>query len=226
MNHKLTKGFRAHLLESIVINSERRFFYSSTTGGKSAFLSFVLICWGKFLLPVATYFDRRSLVFNSMGIGIIADDFISMDKIRPVESVPEYNNVLKCKTLLDLFVITYKTRILVRKYLRNYDFIASHHSISECIDRISEIEKSNKVHISLVKHILESAAFAAKNAVIYSQNEDLKVKKLASCFIRVQMLGTILSPFIDRAASKLHRHGVGVLVNDIPDIPYKEVNWN
>ena len=74
----------------------------------------------------------------------------------------------------------------------------------------------------MLKHILESAAFAAKNAASYTKVENKRLKRLASLFIRTQLLGTILSPRIDRAANKIHRLGFGIVVNDIPKIPFEE----
>jgi hypothetical protein len=44
---------------------------------------------------------------------------------------------------------------------------------------------------------------------------------MVALFINSQMLGTILSSFVDRSATKIHRLGVGIVVNDVPGIPYK-----
>jgi hypothetical protein len=216
-----SKGFRSHFKEASYINRRRKEMYLSLTAGQSCNVSNILIFYEKLLYPVAWYFDRRAIPFNRKGVGIIADDFVSLGSLPPVNRKPLYNNKLSFKLIGYLAKEMFRLRCSVRKSLKNYNFHLAHTLLCESIAQISQLEESNKVHITMLRHIIESAAFAAKNAVHYSKDDDIKLKKLVSLFIRTQLLGTILSPMLDRSASKIHKLGVGIVYNDLPQIPYK-----
>jgi hypothetical protein len=214
-------GFRAHFHEASIINRERKRQYSMLTLGKSNSTSSVLIFWEKLLYPVAWYFDMRAEPFNQQGIGIITNDFVSLHNLPSVDTKPTYRNILSFRIIAKLFPVMFKLRWAVRRHLAKRDFVTVYSKLCEAIDYISDIEKNNQVHIAMLKHILESAAFATKNAIYYTKSGNPQVAALAALFINSQMLGTILSPFVDRSATKIHRLGVGMVVNDVPGIPYK-----
>jgi len=221
MDKPLQKGFRSHFIEATEINTITKRYYAERTEGKSLTVSRILIYSEKLLYPVAWYFDWRAKKYNSKGIGVIANDFVSLQNIQPVDAKPLYTNRLTIKDIRELFVLMFSLRRRVRVLLRDYNFIAVNQVVTEYIQLLSYKEKTDSVHITMLKHILESVAFAAKNAIEYSKVGDRGVMRLASCFIKTQMLGTIMSPLIDRTANKIHVLGVGIIVNDIPPIPYR-----
>ncbi len=222
MNSSLPKGFRLHFEEAKVLNIHRRVVYAQITNGESRFVSNILIFSERILYPVAWYFDRRAKDFNSRGIGIIVNDFMPLNNnIPPVHRKPMYAKVLKSKDIKHLFYKMFLLRWNVRRELRQFNFSAAHVILVNAVDEISRYERDNNTHIAMLKHIVESAAFACKNAVLYAGSGDKKVMRLARCFINTQMLGTILSPLIDRSANRIHVLGVGIVVNDIPEIPFR-----
>lgn len=221
MNGIPGKGFRAHFVEATHLNLQRKHIYSQLTGGKSKRVSNILIFAEKLLFPVAWYFDMRAKRFNQQGISIIVDDFMALDNLPSPNRSPIYKNVLPCRDIRFLFATMFRLRWKVRRLLHRYNFAGVHMLVIEHIDLIANLEEERGVHIAILKHILESVAFAAKNAVGYTSMANRGAMRLASCFIKTQMLGTIMSPLIDRSANKIHKLGIGILYNDIPDIPYK-----
>ena len=152
---------------------------------------------------------------------IIANDFVSLKNALPESEEPKYINIISHSLVRHLFRKMFTLRRRIRKLLKKKDFVNIHRLICTEIDYIIELETKNLIHIAMLKHILESVGFAAKNSIEYTKHDDNRVKKLAVCFIKTQMLGTILTPLIDRSANKIHKLGVGIIVNDVPSIPYK-----
>lgn len=222
MNSNLPKGFRLHFEEAKVLNKHRMVVYSQMTNGESRFVSNILIFSERILYPVAWYFDWRAKGFNSRGIGIIVNDFMPLnDNIPPTSRNPIYSNVLRYSDIKHLFRKMFLLRCKIRRELRHFNFCAAHATLVNAVDEIAQYENENSTHIAMLKHIIESSAFACKNAKGYAELGDKKVLRLARCFINTQMLGTILSPLIDRSANRIHALGVGILVNDIPEIPFQ-----
>jgi hypothetical protein len=217
-------GFCAHFREARAINKERKNFYAQMTNGKSRYVSNLLIFWERILFPVASYFDWRAVKFVSTGI--ITNDFVSLSSLKGPETPPRFQNILSFNQIWILTGQMYRLRKVCYKHLAKYQFEEVHQELCKNIETLSQHEKSFEAHIALLKHICESAAFAAKNAVEYTKTNDVKVKRLASLFIKAQLLGTILSPLVDRSASKLHKYGVGIVVNDLPDIPYQRLVYD
>src|SRR5271168_4453715 len=73
--------FRHHLQDAIVINEARRPLYSALTDGKSENISDRLIFFESVGLLPAANFDMRAASFQSVGIPILCDEFVSMDKV-------------------------------------------------------------------------------------------------------------------------------------------------
>jgi hypothetical protein len=225
MKKNIPKGFRLHFLEATEINKIRKIYYSEKTNGKSKWVSNIMIYFEKFLYPVACYFDKKAKKFNQKAIPIIIEDFVSLENILPIDCPPKYQNISNLKEIKKLAKLLFKLRKSVRKSARKYDFTTICRLISKVIEEIIETEKRINVHFAMIKHILESAGYASQNAIIYTENADIEVKKLATSFINIQMQGTILSPLIDREANKIHKLGYGIIVNDIPPIPFEFEKW-
>jgi len=216
----IPKGFRLHFIEATEINKIRKIYYAEKTNGKSLRVSNIMIYFEKFLYPIAWYFDKKAEKFNKQGIPIIVDDFVSLRNISLVDTAPKYQNICNLSEIKILAKNLFILRKSVRKSVRKFDFITVCKLTAKTIEQIIETEKRLSVHLSMIKHILESVGYASQNAVKYTENSDIKVKKLAAQFINIQMQGTILSPLIDREANKIHSLGFGIIVNDIPDIPF------
>ena len=89
---------------------------------------------------------------------------------------------------------------------------------------IENFEKETGSNFCMTKHITKSLGFAASHAVAYSKNTQGESNSLMQDFIDMQASG--LSDFtleLDRDAQILHQLGVGIICNDVPYIPFKEV---
>lgn len=225
MENQLSGGFCKHFEEASEINKKRRIYYSEKTKGKSKCVSNIMTGFEKFLYPVAYYFDKRAVKYNNQGIPIIKNDFISLKNIKPENTEPEYFEIITNKELKKLAKTLFKLRRNLRRLLKNFDFERVCKEIAKTIIMISKTEKKCNSHLAVIKHILESVGFASQNALDYTSNDDVKLKKFAAFFIKTQMLGTILSPLIDRKANKIHKLKVGIIVNDIPAIPFDLQKW-
>jgi len=221
MLNKTPKLFRHHFEEATEVNKIRKNFYSRRTSGKSEKVSNLMIYFEKCLYPVALYIDFKAYKFNKKGIPIVKNDFVSLKNISPVYISSQYTKVLSFKQYLYLFKKFYFLRKNLRKYLKSFDLFNVCKLIADSILVIDDFEKKQNIHLSLLKHILESVGFAAQNTIKYSETNDLKLKKFAVQFIKIQMLGTILSPLIDREANKIQALGYGIITNDIPKIPFE-----
>jgi len=212
--------FQNHFKEAIIVNKERKKFYSNQTKGKSKKLSNILLFFSYFLLPITIFIDKKALKFNKLGIPIIENDFVSLENIKPKTSPPLYQSELKLSDLKIFLKSLKKFKNQINYEIKKNNFIEICRLISKIILNINEFENEKKIHLALYKHIYESIGFAAHNAIEYSKFNNNDALKLSKKLIKIQLLGLILSPYIDKIANKLHQTGCGILVNDIPDIPF------
>lgn len=222
----LEKGFREHFKEAAEINKIRKIYYSQRTAGKSNFVSFLMIFFERILYPVAWYIDIRAKKFNKKGCLIVVNDFVSLENITAPDVEPIFCNRIQFSDLKKLFKkLFYLRKKIYFRLRRKYDFKAVCTLVAFQIVEIENIEKEKEINFAMIKHILDSIGFASENAIEYTKTGDIKTKKFASHFIKIQTLGTILSPVIDFYASKIHNLGCGIVINDIPKIPFNIDNY-
>ena len=68
-------------------------------------------------------------------------------------------------------------------------------------------------------HLLESLGFAALHAVQYIE-QDAQVESLCRRLVAIQVLLLTGGIFYDRLAQPCHAQGAGILLNDVPVIPF------
>lgn len=216
------KGLYTHLKHAIVISLERKPIYAEKTYGQSVLLSNRLIRSEKLLLPVAKYFDWKGKLFNQKGIGIVADDFVSMEQIKPVETVPKYQDIASAESFLTM-------QTLLRDYGRQSSELVKQSEFSKLCDatasimkQVDDTEKQAGAHFAMIKHLLESIGYGAMNAVEYADLSKGATNKLARRLLQLQLLGLTEGLKIDQAAQRIHQMGVGIIVNDVPSIPFLE----
>ena len=94
--------FSTHIREAINKNIDRKSLYSKMTGGKSKFLSNLLITSEKATFVLAKVYDRRAREFQRSGIPILCLDYVDMD-LTPFKRINPcgYENlqVTQCKEL-------------------------------------------------------------------------------------------------------------------------------
>jgi hypothetical protein len=71
------------------------------------------------------------------------------------------------------------------------------------------------------RHIVESIGLGAVNALHYDRQSQGGTLKLSRDLVRLQALSLFSTTFYDRMAQRHQARGVGILVNDVPPIPFR-----
>ena len=213
--------FNIHLKEAIALNLSRRAYYTKIAGQRARLLSHLLVASERLCLSIANYFDTRAQPFITKGIPVVKKDFVSMDLVESVDAPPKFKQCANPRSFSLLSEDLKLCQKKAKKGLLEKDFIA----VAECIHLtllgIEELEKSEASHFAMVKHVLESAGLAAFNAFAYSKR-DHKVEKLCCSLVSIQVNLVGNSLFFDKLAQKCHERGAGIIVNDVPAIPFVE----
>lgn len=69
-------------------------------------------------------------------------------------------------------------------------------------------------------HMLDSVGYTSLHAAKYQAASHGKTDNLARQFLTIQILPLQECLPTDEKAQKIHKPGAGVIVNDVPDIPY------
>ncbi|EKD68561.1 MAG: hypothetical protein ACD_47C00550G0003, partial [uncultured bacterium] len=213
--------FVTHLMDAIRINRARREYYASKTGGVSNAVSRRLILLERASLPFAWAIDRMAAKFNNHAIPVIAGDFVSMSVINDMKTPPAFKNKAKAASVEKVRAVLGRLNKSIKKALKTADFSAVCADSHRALLAVEEIENAERSHFALSKHIVESIGFAALHAQTYAKLSDGETAGLSKLFIRVQALALPLCAGTDAEAQKSHELGAGVLVNDVPLIPFK-----
>ena len=76
----------------------------------------------------------------------------------------------------------------------------------------------------MTRHVAESVGLAALNGSHYAAASGGATTRLSERLIRSQLTAFASSLWMDRQAQMQHARGVGILVNDLPHIPF-EAQW-
>lgn len=213
-------GFAVHLREAIASNRERRAYYAGMTKGASRPLSDSLIRLETLTLPFAMHFDARARAFNRQGIPIVEGDLVSMAGVRPADTPPSHRSVASKADLrrLEGWLETYRADVSQAVERRDFERVGS--LTVELLGRVEGLETSADAHFAMTRHVAESVGYAALHALDYRASSGGNTDDLAARFIRLQAFGLTGTVSIDRKAQDLHRRGIGIIVNDVPHIPF------
>ncbi len=220
-DHSGKGAFISHISDAIAVNRARRNYYSKITNGDSASVSGKLIAMERATLPIAWMIDRMAHKFNKAGINIIADDFVPMSLIPAQEDPPAFTGTASPEVVNELRANIASFKQVVKTSLKSDDFSSIGAAAYRSLVKIEGLETSGRCHFAMSKHIVESIGFFVLHAVRYAEASNGKTKRLSKLFIRVQVLALPFCHNIDADAQKCHKLGAGVLVNDLPAIPFK-----
>ncbi len=214
-----TGCFREHLKEAIEMNRERQFLYAELTQGESRKISNRLI-WGERLgLISAFFYDWRASEYQKKGIGVLCDEFVSMDQTPsfrsympltalPPEWLPEIDIEKMEKTL--------------QKGIHSQDF-----------EKIKKLSKNFLKDLSslpdyycMLRHILSSIARSAAIAHIHIE-KSLHLgldtpQTLLLDFLELQVENLENAYDLDRLAFSIQIKGIPILCQDVPEISWLE----
>lgn len=213
-------GLAEHLHDAIASNRERRDYYAGRSNGASRALSDQLIRLERLTLPFAMYFDAQARRFNRQGIPIVERDLVPMSGVRPADTPPSHRNVASKADLqrLDGWLDTY--REATSAALEGRDFQRIGQLTAGLLSQLEGLETTADAHFAMTRHMVESVGYAALHALDYRVASSGETDDLAARFIKLQAFGLTGTVAIDRKAQDLHRRGIGILVNDVPDIPF------
>lgn len=207
-------GFASHIKEAIEINRKRKHYYSKVSNGRTRSLSNILIGLERLSLPLAKYYDLKGKKFNRKGIGIVREDFAEMD-LRPVESKPRHEGHINSEIHR---AIKQKVSTFLSSTSRSKDLQLISKSSSEFLEMVREEEKQENVHFAMLVHMIESVISIADNGIEYNKISEGKTKSLTLDLVRLHFFSLRFAPLIDRMANPFHQEGIGIIVNDMPDI--------
>jgi len=220
------EGFYQHLKAAIQLNKERRNYYAQRSNGQSRNLSNQLILFEKFLLPVAKKIERQALIFNTQNIPIVQADFISMHRVKEAATPPSYQNIAPPQVWKDLKQELKDYKKKTKKFLSQNDLKGIGNSSFHLLQQLEELEETHQCHFAMTKHVIESLAYQVLHGLQYAQQSKQRTLKLSKKMIRLHLSGinNLLISF-DKKAQKLHQQGIGIIVNDVPSIPFLEA-WD
>ncbi|NLI79842.1 MAG: hypothetical protein GX442_25780 [Candidatus Riflebacteria bacterium] len=220
----VANAFYDHVLGGIRSSQERGPVYDRLSGGDSRRILRKLTLFQRAFLPLAWLVDRRAHRFQRRGIPIVSGDLMPVAGLPAPETPPRWRGKLAAGPARQLKddLKAYKHRFWDR--VQAADFHAAARLTWETLQMVKAVEEREGCHLAMVKHFLESLGLGALHAVRYVRDSHGEVIPLAKAFLAIQMmpLGNTLPMDLD--AQALHARGIGLLVNDVPAIPF-EAEW-
>ena len=213
-------GFHRHIRDAIRINRQRRPVYGAMAGGPARRASDLLIRTEYLCLPFAAVFDRRARRFNEAGIPIVQDDFVSMEGIRDPHDPPRYTGRAWQGEFAALGgqLNDYKRSLAGRAKALDFDRAAG--DTAQMLTAVAERETRCEAHFAMVWHLLESIGLAAVNAIRFAEQSSGETRSLSRDLLLFEARGMRTAVTLDRRAQEVHALGVGIIVNDLPAIPF------
>jgi hypothetical protein len=214
------KPFTSHVKEAIEVNKGRKKYYEGVSKGATTNVSLLYTSLEYSLLPLTVFFDRWAQKFRKAGIPVLTDDFVSMSGI----SSPD-------KSLLRRGILDRAGRRDLRKMLRAWqwksglaasrkDFLKVQLLAMNALHELRQMELRYQCNLALTIHFVESVGLAARNADRLSHQYAKRTDNFYRAFIAIQISGVRLFSKVDLQAQPFHRAGIGIIVNDLPAIPF------
>lgn len=218
----IVKGFADHLRDAIALNRERRGYYASRSASASLDLSNRLIAQERMALLAAGAFDDRARPFERQGIPVVSGAFMPMshapDPATPCEGAKAADpaTVARARELL----ATLSSEI--HAALKADDFRSAAGACARAAARIEDLERSSASHFAMCLHIIHSLGYGAVWAIECAGRSGGATMRLSRDLIAIQTLALAGAVDTDIQAQEVQRAGVGILINDLPQIPFVE----
>lgn len=211
--------FRNHLREAIGINKQRAPLYSALTNGRSDEISSELIA-GERLAVFGSYlfynFDQMAETFQKNGIGIVCDEFVSMNLVPGFQGRNfERPHIANFKPFDPLRIQLDLMKALQTDFNEVRD-VASHY--------IEEIDSIEPRFNCMTKHLLASVAriawlasehIQAANRLRLDSPESLSRSMISSHFSMIKSAARL-----DELAAPIQADGVAIICQDVPPITF------
>lgn len=218
-------GFARHLREAIALNTARRDDYAARSGGASRSVSRLLVLLERATVVWAWFMDWRAKRWVKRGAPVVHADFVSMAHVAPATRPPRWTGRATDAQWdqLDRLLDGWRDG-----YVADVDAGRWEPAAGRTVDALAEVERLEAAwgcHLAMTRHTLEQAGWAALNAPVWSRASQGGTDDLARTFVKTLKWGVVRAPGIDRRAQAAHAAGVGVVVNDVPEIPLTAA-WN
>lgn len=216
----MPQEFYRHVSEAIQSNKSRRSYYHQQAGNKAWWTSTILIFSERLTIPIARRYDRMALPFNEHGIPVVEDDFAEMSLILPKETPPRHQGQPDRLSRLELKRLAKNARKASMAALKRGNYAIVQQELAAAIRGLEAVEQKYNLHFAMTRHLLESAGLAALRAPVYIRASSGEAGNLCRKFVALQVKVIDRGIFLDKMAQASHRKGVGIIVNDVPDIPF------
>lgn len=214
--------FYIHLADAIKTNRARRPHYIQQTKGKARLLSHWLVSSEVMCLPLARYFDSQAQPFIEKGIPIVQNDFIDMQHIAELGTSTQYQGIAdkaSCQQVHQALKALKKGGLAA---LKQQDYLAICQQTADTMDVLDKLEQQSGAHFAMCKHMLESLGIAALHAPQYLEQSGGETEKLGKQLVGIQLWLADTGIYMDKLAQGCHAMGAGIIVNDVPEIPFLE----
>jgi hypothetical protein len=215
--------FTTHIVDAIKVNKRRRTLYGRRSGGRSRRVSDLLIWFEYGCVPFARWVDARAARWIAKGIPVVDADLMPMDAIEPWDAAPLYTGEAPREAFGALKrSLKQYGRALGAAMKRQPDFREAAAASMALLEEVEALEERTGSHFAMTRHFVESIGLAAANAVGYVERTGGELLPLCRRFVQIQAMGLpSVLPF-DRLAQPIHALGLGILVNDVPAIPFHQ----
>ena len=215
-----TRPFYTHTKDAIELNKRRKKYYASVSNGKTNSLSQKLIRLEYCMIPTALLFDKWAKNLRRKGYPVLIDDFVPMTGIAPKAKKPVFTNIPTKEATKQQNDLVNNYIDEIKKKSLSKEFLSIAESSRLLIKKIKQLQISTNAHFPMCLHLIESIGLAAKNAALWSKKSQTKTDLFYQTFIGTQIIGLRLFMPLDKDAHIFHSQGIGILINDIPDISF------
>ena len=205
-----------HLLAAIGINCFRAMGYAYRSKGRSLPRSMVLILSELLSLPSALLCDVWAALYLRLSLSYI---FVSMRGLPSPHCPPLYTGLLRQQ---DFYRVYRHSMAYVNhcRLLRGPErFLSIAKETRKQILAIQQEQVSLEVHFAMTLHLLESIGMTAL-CFIQRASKSNRGPVFFGFLIRLQIHVLWLSMYFDRWVNPLHQKGLGIVIHDVPTIPF------
>jgi hypothetical protein len=205
----------AHLRDAIRLNRERLPLYSARSDGRSEGISRRLILLERLALPLAWYVDRQAEPYLRRGIGVVCDDFVSMELVpRPDGGAAESGSASEPMEGREVAAL----RRQVERGLRAGGWEGAAAALRESLHAL----EGEPARQCMVRHLLESALRIATLAPRHAaEAERLGMRSpepVSRLLLRAHLLSMPEAASLDRRAAPVQAEGIPIVCADVPPI--------
>jgi hypothetical protein len=209
-------GFEQHLVDAIAVNRTRRAEWGALTDGATDDLLSALITSERLIRPVARAIDARAVSLVAAGVPVVVGDFVEMTGQLPVDTpIPP-------TAAMDAADVAAADAIIAGLAATDpLDGFAVVDASVEALAALTALEEAEDVRFAMSRHVIESMGLAALHGLYY-RCESAQAEPVVRALVSTQRQGLsrLRVTDYDVQANAFHQQGLGVLINDLPPIPF------